>query len=121
MSDALTFFEIPTVDIDRAGKFYEEVLQVKLTSMEGGGESMRLFPAPEPFVQGALVYREEQKPSMGGTVVYLRLQGDVDAAIARVKPAGGSVIVPKMSLSGVPGEFFCLRDTEGNLVGVHGA
>jgi len=121
MSDALTFFEIPTVDIDRAGKFYEEVLQVKLAKIETGGDPMRLFPAPEPFVRGALVCREEQKPSMGGTLVYLRLLGNVDAAIARVKPAGGSVIMPKMTLSGVPGEFFCLRDTEGNLVGVHGA
>ncbi len=120
MSDALTWFEIPTEDLHRAQRFYEEVLQVKLIPYDNDGDPMRLFPAPEPFVKGSLVYREEQKPSMAGTQVYLRLSGDVGKAEARVKQAGGSIIVPKMTVPGVPGEMFSMRDSEGNLVGVHG-
>ncbi len=120
MSDALTWFEIPTDNIDRAQRFYQEVLHILLHTHTGPGDPMRIFPAPEPAVSGALVQRPQQRPAMGGTTVYLRLEGSVDEALNRVAPAGGAVILPKTSVPGVPGEFFCMRDTEGNLVGVHG-
>lgn len=118
MSDALTWFEIPVERIGRAQQFYEEVLQVKLRSFPAG-EAMEVFPA-EDGVGGALVERPGLTAAAGGTLVYLRLDGSTEEAMARVERAGGSIATPKTSIDGVPGTFFCMRDTEGNTVGVHG-
>ena len=120
MTDALTWFEIPTDNLDRAQRFYETVLGIHLTDPGNTRDPMRIFPAPPPQVSGALVHRPKMHPGMTGTTVYLRLEGSVDASIDRVLAAGGSVIIPKTSVPGVPGEFFCCRDTEGNMVGIHG-
>lgn len=118
MSDALTWFEIPSTDINRAQKFYEEVLQVKLFDPKTPYPA-RIFPAPEPDVKGAVTVRENREPADKGTIIFLRLNGDVDAAIERVKAAGGEIVVPKYRVPNVPGEMFALKDTEGNVVGVH--
>ncbi|MHB1699435.1 MAG: VOC family protein [Acidobacteriaceae bacterium] len=120
MSSALTWFEIPTLDIERARTFYEQVLETKLRKHKGIGYPMWIFPYSEGSTGGALIQRAQQQPSMGGTMVYLRVEGAVSDAEARVSMAGGSVIAPKMTFPNVPGEIFVLKDTEGNLVGVHG-
>lgn len=118
MNSALTWFEIPAKDINRAQRFYEEVLQIKMID-PNEPFPMRIFPAQPPAIQGAISKRDDQTPSDAGTKVYLRLNGDVDAAIERVSKAGGSIVVPKFSAPNVPGAMFCLKDTEGNVVGVH--
>ncbi len=123
MSSALTWFEIPTLDMERARTFYEQVLQTKLKEHKEVGDPMWIFPYAEGSIGGALIRRAQQQPSIGeagGTMVYLRIEGAVSAAEARVSKAGGSVIVPKMTVPNVPGEIFVLRDTEGNMVGIHG-
>lgn len=119
MQASLTWFEIPTKDLQRATSFYEEVLQTQLKHYDMG-EPMRIFPSGNGAASGALVCSATQHPSANGTLVYLRLAGDVDAAIARTKRAGGSVMIPKTNVPNVPGEFFVLLDTEGNMVGIHG-
>ena len=119
MKDALTWFEIPVERIGRAQQFYEEVLQVKLRSFQTG-EPMEMFPAAEDGVGGALVERPGLAAAAGGTLVYLRLDGSTDEAMARVERAGGTIATPKTAIDGVPGTFFSMRDTEGNTVGVHG-
>jgi predicted enzyme related to lactoylglutathione lyase len=40
----------------------------------------------------------------------------LDASLARVAPAGGSVVLPKTDMGPV---IALLRDTEGNVVGLH--
>ncbi len=115
---ALTWFEIPCTDIARAEQFYNNVLEIKLMD-HNDDEPMRIFPAEEDACTGALVERSRMKPGMEGSLLYLLLNGDLDAAIGRVQPAGGAVIVPKMAVPGGRGHFCVVRDTEGNHVGVH--
>ena len=43
----------------------------------------------------------------------------LDEVIARVSDAGGLVLMPKTEIPGGYGYFACLRDTEGNHVGLH--
>jgi len=115
---AVTWFEIPVADIDRATRFYETVLDTRLKEFNDGGP-MRIFPAEEGSTTGALVHRPPMKPSMNGTTVYLHCPNDLAAVIARVAPAGGSIGVPQTPVPGEKGHFFVLRDTEGNHVGIH--
>ena len=119
MQDALTWFEIATADLERARSFYEAVLNKPLRQHRGD-EPMWIFPYDEPRVGGALVHRPQQQPGAGGTMVYLLLDENIDDATKRVAPANGALVVPAFEVPGVPGRIAVIRDTEGNVVGLHG-
>jgi predicted enzyme related to lactoylglutathione lyase len=118
MSNTLNWFEIPTVDLARATRFYETTLGTSLRREDFDGMSMAIFAAPEPSVGGALVKDARRKPSDGGALVYLNANGKLDAVLSRVPSAGGEVILPKKDI-GAPGFIALVRDSEGNLVGLH--
>jgi predicted enzyme related to lactoylglutathione lyase len=50
--------------------------------------------------------------------MYLNCNGTLDACLARVKDAGGQVVMPKTDI-GDPGFIALVMDTEGNTVGLH--
>lgn len=119
MSNALTWFEIPAVDMDRATKFYGTIFDIDLSADEemSPGYKMAMFPAEEG-VGGALVSGEGYVPSDEGTVVYLNCGEDLAPVLGRVGGAGGQVLVPKTDI-GENGFFAFILDTEGNKVGLH--
>lgn len=53
--DAVTWFEIPTADLDRATHFYEHLLDTKLHRAVFG-DPMAVFPCDPEGVGGALVH-----------------------------------------------------------------
>ena len=116
--DSLTWFEIPTADLDRATTFYETVMGTKLRR-EVFGYPLAMFPASREGVTGALVLAPERKPGPAGTMVYLNCQGELDAAAGRVKSAGGEVLVPVTAVPGGFGRYALIRDSEGNHVSLH--
>lgn len=118
MKSALSWFEIPTKNIERAAAFYEKVLATTLKHEDFFGTRMAVFPATDPGVGGALVQDAKRQPARGGTVVYLDATGMLDAAIERVQAAGGEILLPKTSI-GPMGAIALLADTEGNVVGLH--
>lgn len=129
MAHALAWFEIPSVDFDRAVKFYGEVLGRPIQPMpfpsgeEVGpeGERMATFNPSSMdggSVNGAIVFSREQRPSREGTVVYLYVEGDLNTALERVEPAGGKALVPKTLIGEGMGYFAQFEDTEGNRVGL---
>jgi uncharacterized protein len=115
---AINWFEIPCADLDRATTFYETLLGAKM-QRENIGVPMSLFPVDETGTGGTLVKRVFQKPGANGPMVYLNCDGDLDAALARVPQAGGLILMPKTEVPGGYGHYACLRDTEGNHVGLH--
>lgn len=115
-NNAITWFEIPTTDLDRATKFYETVLDVQLIPY---GESSKVFPRGEEGVSGCLVYREASKPSADGTVVFLNADGKLDVSVKRAEGLGAKITVPRTEIPGGFGFFVCLIDSEGNHVGLH--
>src|SRR5437868_3304492 len=78
--NAISWFEIPTVDIDRAQKFYETIFDIGLVPLDVQAIKMRMFPLENPMgVGGALVYNTEfYKPSStNGPLIYLNANPDV--------------------------------------------
>ena len=116
------WFEIPVTDIDRALKFYEAVLEVhimKLDMTAEMGSMLGMFP-DEDGVGGALVQNSDHGyvPHQHGTLLYLSAKGKLDAALAKVEPAGGQILLPNTSI-GENGVIAWFQDTEGNKVGLH--
>ena len=117
--DAANWFEIATADIERATAFYEALLNITLIHWDKT-EPMRIFPADQQGVGGALVQRDYQPPSAGGTVIYLNVDSGLESALARLERLGqGGVVVPMKPIPGGKGVFACIRDCEGNHVGLH--
>jgi predicted enzyme related to lactoylglutathione lyase len=111
------WFEIPAQDLDRASRFYESVLDAKLTREDLGSLRMAVFPRAEPYPSGALVKADGYRPADQGSVVYLNVD-DIRPALARVPKAGGTVLQPATKLPDQGGVFAQFRDSEGNRVGL---
>ena len=113
------WFEIYVDDMDRATKFYEAVLQVKLTPLENAGVRLRTFPMEmnASGAAGALVKMEGFASGGNSTLVYFRSQ-DCSIEEKRAPDFGGRVQKSKQSI-GEHGFISLLIDTEGNMFGVH--
>ena len=48
MQNAISWFEIPATDLDRATKFYEAIFAVKLNPLDLDNIKMRMFPVDKP-------------------------------------------------------------------------
>jgi predicted enzyme related to lactoylglutathione lyase len=119
MANALNWFEIPSTDLDRAIRFYEMVLEVRLTKESFAGTPMAVFPSGHPAdIYGALIQTPKRKPSVDGALIYLNATGKLEACLERIPRAGGAVLMPKTDI-GEPGFIAIIRDTEGNSVGLH--
>ena len=120
---AISWFEIPATDINRAQKFYEAVLGVSMIPMEMPGINMRMFPVENMTegVGGALVYSADfYKPSTtDGSLVYLNGNPDVQNVLDKVEAAGGKIVIPKTEISPEYGFMAVIIDTEGNRVAFH--
>jgi len=119
MRNMAVWFEIPVRDMERARVFYCNILGHDMPVQQMGDFTMAFFPAAGHGNSGALVSGEGYEPSDRGTVVYLNAGEDLNEALERVEPAGGSVAVTKTKITDDYGNFALFRDTEGNLVGLH--
>jgi predicted enzyme related to lactoylglutathione lyase len=120
MQNAITWFEIPVADIDRAQAFYETVLARKLRREDFGGETLAIFPHDKPGTGGALQAGANGSARAGtGIRIYLDCGPSIDAVLARIEAAGGQIASPKAALPPGMGFIAHLRDTEGNEVGLH--
>lgn len=120
--NALTWFEIPTQNFDRAVGFYSTILAKPLQTMLFDGEPTGIFPYEAgKGVGGCVIYREGQNPTMDGSIVYLSTgtATELEAILGRVEAAGGKVLMPKTHI-GDPGYIAMFSDTEGNRVGLNG-
>ncbi len=119
----VVWFEIYVDDMNRAKKFYEEMLHVQLTELPNptdDGAQMMAFPGDmesKNSAGGTLVKMDGFKAGNNSTIVYFQSE---DCAIeeARIEASGGKVIKPKMPL-GEYGNMVLASDTEGNMIGVH--
>jgi uncharacterized protein len=117
--NAITWFEIPTTDLDRAVQFYSRVLAQPVRKDEFGGVPHGFFQTENNGVGGALVLSPHHVPSDDrGVVIYLNAGNDLDGILSRVEAAGGKVTLPRTAIP-PQGWFAWIRDTEGNRVGLH--
>src|SRR5690606_17230286 len=120
---AISWFEIPTSDINRAQKFYETIFEIKMDELEFEGIKMRMFPLKDPMngVGGALVQTDGfHKPSKtDGPLIYLNGNPDLQKVLDRVEGAGGSVEQAKTEISPEYGFMGIMIDSEGNRIALH--
>lgn len=123
MKHAISWFEIPATDIERAQTFYETILQVKMINMDFPGVKMRSFPIDDPMegIGGTIIDTGGfHKPSAtDGVLVYLNANPDVQIVLDRVESAGGVIIIPKREISPDYGFMGMFTDTEGNRIALH--
>ena len=123
--NAVSWFEIPTLDIDRAATFYEAIFGISLTAMDTPNIRMRLFPLEDPAigVGGALVHSDGfHMPSDSlGPLLYLNANPDVQNVLDKVEAAGGKILVPKTQISPEHGYMAVFLDSEGNRIALYAA
>ena len=123
MKHAISWFEIPSTDIDRAQKFYETIFNITMHPMDNDKLKMRIFPVDDMMtgIGGAVVQSDGfHKPSLTeGPLVYLNGNPDVQTILDRTETAGGKIMVPKTQISPEYGYMAVIADTEGNRIGLH--
>jgi predicted enzyme related to lactoylglutathione lyase len=111
------WFEIPVTDLDRAGKFYEKVFDIKLT-LEGH-VAFFSYTKEGPGAAGSLTKFESYEPSHSGTLVYFSVD-DIGETLQRVNANGGKTLLPKTKIGIAEFGFIAhFEDCEGNRVGLH--
>lgn len=123
MKNAISWFEIPAIDLARATTFYETIFGLSLIVMDMPNIKMRMFPLDDMMTQvgGAVVDSGGfHKPSVTeGPLIYLNGNPDVQAILDKVEAAGGKILVPKTEISPEYGFMAVIVDTEGNRIGLH--
>jgi len=118
MRHAISWFELPVNELERATVFYSTILGVDLAEIaEADDRRFAMFPA-EDGVSGALVQGEGYVPTVEGALVFLNAGDALQPVVDRVEAAGGSVLLPRMDM-GEWGVAAFVVDTEGNKVGLH--
>ena len=121
--NAISWFEIPTSDLNRAQKFYETIFDIQMTPLEMPNLKMRMFPIEDMVngIGGALCKAEGfYKPSASdGPLLYLNGNPDVQIVLDRIEKAGGKIVVPKTQISPEYGYMAVFLDTEGNRMALH--
>lgn len=122
---AISWFEIPVQEIDRAARFYETIFNIQMIPVEMSNIRMRLFPltSTSQGIGGALIDSGGfHKSSLTeGPLIYLNANPDMQAILNRIEKAGGAILMPKTLISEAFGYMAVIFDTEGNRVGLHAA
>lgn len=122
MKNAISWFEIPATDLERATKFYETIFGLSLAALDMENVKMRMFPIDDMMgVGGALVDSGGfHKPSLtDGPLIYLNGNPDLQTILDKVEEAGGKIMVPETEISPEYGYMAVIIDTEGNRIGLH--
>jgi len=113
------WFDIHVSKLESAKKFYETVLNVKLTDLppEWGKQSTFPFEEQGTNATGALVETEGINSNGNNTVIYFASK-DCITEQAKVEKAGGKIIKSKTSI-GEFGFISLFSDLDGNTIGLH--
>jgi hypothetical protein len=108
-------FEIPAQDMERAGRFYREALGWTVKGWDGPVEYLLVGTGSgeTPGIDGGILRAGE----LIHGVVNTASVDDLEAALARVTAAGGTIERGRQPVPGVGYMAYC-RDTEGNVFGL---
>ncbi len=121
-ANAISWFEIPATDLDRAQKFYETIFDINMIPLDTPGIKMRMFPLENMMgVGGAVVDSDgfHKSSSTDGPLIYLNANPDVQQVLDKIEAAGGKITMPKTQISPEYGYMAVFIDTEGNRVALH--
>ena len=121
-TNAISWFEIPATDLDRAQKFYEAIFGIEMIPLEMPQLKMRMFPLEGVMGVGGAINKAEgfYKPSAtDGPLIYLNANPDVQIVLDKIEAAGGKVLVQKTLISPEYGHMAVFIDSEGNRIALH--
>lgn len=124
-NNKVTWFSIPADDLNRSTKFYQSAFGWKIEPLtveknddfsfhvvvNSEGDS-NYIPDQRGVVNGCIVKRKIGLPS---PAVLIEVD-NLDAAIEKVKQAGGTVVSDKIPMASLNGEFIFIKDPDGNYV-----
>ena len=118
---AVSWFEIPVTDFQRAKQFYSTIFDYGMPEMEMGPNRMGfLLYDQSEGIGGAIVKGEEgYTPTKTGIKIYLNGGSDLNLILNRVENAGGTITLPKTLIGENFGYMGFFSDTEGNEIGLH--
>lgn len=120
MKNAISWFEISTLNLGLAQTFYETVLGCSMRREQMGPSEGAVFPYEGEGIGGALLCGPSARPpSSGGTLIYLDCGPSLGAALARAASAGAKLVLPRQALPPGMGSFAHVQDLDGNTVGLH--
>jgi predicted enzyme related to lactoylglutathione lyase len=118
-TNILCWTDIPVTDLKRAADFYTKVLGADVTVMKMEGWEFALLPHAQDNVSGCLAPADnDNQPSRQGPLVYLSVNGRLDAAVKAAADDGGEVLRPKHQI-GPYGYRAIIVDSEGNRIALH--
>ncbi len=98
-NNAISWFEIPATDLDRATAFYGRVVGSPLVREHMGPNELAVFPYQRGIgIGGCVLAVDYLKPSDSGNLIYLHIADGIDAALARAEQAGGRIALGKTAL-----------------------
>lgn len=114
--NAVVWTEIPVTDMARAMDFYNAVFDYGLTLDETGPNPMAVLPTADGKGVAGHLYPGTPAAEGRGPTVHLTVPDTLEAAVARVEPAGGKVLSPAIPIP--VGRFVYITDPDGNSVGL---
>jgi predicted enzyme related to lactoylglutathione lyase len=117
MNKVFSWVEIPVEDIERAAKFYGQLLECEVSITDAPPRRMAILYFEPGKVGGSLLQSPHLKPSDQGVHVYLNAgRGDgLEKMIERVRSLGAEITLPVTPM-GDDGRFASFKDTEGNIL-----
>ena len=117
MKNAVTWFEIPVSNLDKAIHFYETVFSMKMEPFTIKEFKLAMFPATE--VSGALLEETDYKGSDRSVIIYLNIPDSIEAVLERAEQQGGTIITPRTVISEDVGWSATFRDLDNNVIGLY--
>jgi predicted enzyme related to lactoylglutathione lyase len=117
MNKVFSWIEIPVQDIERAAKFYGQLLNVEVTITDMGPRRMATLYYEPNEVGGSLLQSPDLPAGQPGVHVYLNAGhgSELETMIERVRSLGAEIILPATPM-GDDGRFATFKDTEGNIL-----
>ena len=110
------WFDIPVVDLERATKFYTNVLGVNVS--QESFEDFQFAVIEHKDGNGGCLVPNPDDVTQKGTMLYLNVEGRIREAVEQVKSLGGSVTHDVHSI-GPHGFRSIIVDSEGNRMVLH--
>lgn len=111
------WFDIPVADLERAVKFYQEVLAIKV-DIESFDDCRFAVLEHEDGNGGCLVENSDEISSDKGILIYMNVHGRIQDAATKVTANGGTVQQPIHPI-GPHGFRAVVLDSEGNRIALH--
>lgn len=118
MANAVVWLDIPTVDLDRAIRFYAAVLGREVLRHEFPNMTIGVVTHGEGEIGACLFHDPARPPSAEGPLVYLNVQGRLNEAEGQIEAHGGKVLQSRHSI-GPYGYRTVFVDSEGNRLALH--